>query len=622
MSNNPQFKVDITASDNTKPGFDSALATARRASLAIAGTANVSQAAFEGANGSVGNLAAQFNDIAVQLSAGQSPFLIAIQQGTQVGQVLGPMGAAGAAKSLTAAFLTMISPVNLITIAAIAAVAATGEWLLGMIPKTEDANQALAAHKKQLDDILVGYDAVRQAADKTIEEAQKLPAIAARSDLEASQRSVADNLEQTLSRIAELQGRINDELSHNQMVSGSADVRAEFERLQQTIAAAGLSTHTTASETENLIAKLTLLKNSTDDADIVDFTGEALDLSKAVRQLQGNSDAAANSMSKLLSTMDPAAMSKALDTLSSLGREQLTPRQQATASFGSIANDASASWGDKAVAADAYAAALNRIAEAETDEAAKAAAKKAAEEAKQQADAYRTVIQSIQDETTAIGMNAEQQEALRRIREAGVALSGPEADYIREQVHLQYQQQAAVDAVAEAQKRAQLALATAGNEARTVLDGMISDFKQGKDALTILGDTLSKVGEDFLNSGLDMLFNPSSPAAQGGGLFGAIGSALGSIFHFASGTNNAPGGLSLVGENGPELLNLPAGSQIIPNNRLGGLGGSMTVQIIDQRSSGSIKQQSFATPDGQKGLRLIIRDEVREAYRRALPGFG
>jgi phage-related tail protein len=54
-----------------------------------------------------------------------------------------------------------------------------------------------------------------------------------------------------------------------------------------------------------------------------------------------------------------------------------------------------------------------------------------------------------------------------------------------------------------------------------------------------------------------------------------VGAALGSLFSegakllhipgFASGTDFAPGGLSLVGEHGPELVNLPRGSQVIPN---------------------------------------------------------
>jgi phage-related tail protein len=47
---------------------------------------------------------------------------------------------------------------------------------------------------------------------------------------------------------------------------------------------------------------------------------------------------------------------------------------------------------------------------------------------------------------------------------------------------------------------------------------------------------------------------------------------------FASGTDNAPGGLALVGEHGPEILNIPKGAQVIPNDVLrNGRGGGTTV---------------------------------------------
>jgi hypothetical protein len=49
---------------------------------------------------------------------------------------------------------------------------------------------------------------------------------------------------------------------------------------------------------------------------------------------------------------------------------------------------------------------------------------------------------------------------------------------------------------------------------------------------------------------------------------------------FASGTDNAPGGLALIGENGPEIMNVPKGAQIIPNDvlRSGMGGGGVNVQ--------------------------------------------
>lgn len=81
------------------------------------------------ASGSVGNLGAQFNDIAVQLAGGQNPFQIALQQGSSITQVLGPLGAAGAVRALSSAFLSLLSPVNLVTLAAIAGGGALVQWL-------------------------------------------------------------------------------------------------------------------------------------------------------------------------------------------------------------------------------------------------------------------------------------------------------------------------------------------------------------------------------------------------------------------------------------------------------------------------------------------------------------
>lgn len=67
------------------------------------------------------------------------------------------------------------------------------------------------------------------------------------------------------------------------------------------------------------------------------------------------------------------------------------------------------------------------------------------------------------------------------------------------------------------------------------------------------------------------------------GRAGAFGSGvtnwLNKIPAFANGTRSAPGGLSLVGERGPELVDLPRGSRVIPNNKLTGMGGSIAAIV-------------------------------------------
>lgn len=70
-------------------------------------------------------------------------------------------------------------------------------------------------------------------------------------------------------------------------------------------------------------------------------------------------------------------------------------------------------------------------------------------------------------------------------------------------------------------------------------------------------------------SGLSLGGNLADGAANGGGGNPlSFLASIASIFGFASGTDFAPGGLSMVGENGPELLNLPRGAGVINNGTL------------------------------------------------------
>ncbi len=54
---------------------------------------------------------------------------------------------------------------------------------------------------------------------------------------------------------------------------------------------------------------------------------------------------------------------------------------------------------------------------------------------------------------------------------------------------------------------------------------------------------------------------------------------------FANGTVNAPGGMAWVGERGPELVNLPRGSQVIPAHRAQNMGGGGVTVNVDARGS-------------------------------------
>lgn len=112
-----------------------------------------------------------------------------------------------------------------------------------------------------------------------------------------------------------------------------------------------------------------------------------------------------------------------------------------------------------------------------------------------------------------------------------------------------------------------------------------------------LGGVVKTLGEELLKIGalaivaqlaLEQIFvNPYAAVAAGVALI-----ALGSLIQtatkrqnrFAVGTRNAPGGMALVGERGPELVNLPRGSQVIPaaqtSNMMGGMPAAVEIYGI------------------------------------------
>ena len=126
------------------------------------------------------------------------------------------------------------------------------------------------------------------------------------------------------------------------------------------------------------------------------------------------------------------------------------------------------------------------------------------------------------------------------------------------------------------------------------LHTFIDDLMKGKSAGTAFRDVLEGLGQKMLSLGESMLTDSlfGKQGSSGGGLLGGL---LGSVLHmsgsgdskssgfqgwmpkFADGTNDAPGGLSLVGERGPEIVNLPAHAQVIPNGK--GFGGPVNHTI-------------------------------------------
>ena len=153
-----------------------------------------------------------------------------------------------------------------------------------------------------------------------------------------------------------------------------------------------------------------------------------------------------------------------------------------------------------------------------------------------------------------------------------------------------------------------------------------------------LGDVLRSTFQDAEAAVIRYLLKQAEIGLIGGGA-GPLGFLAALIPAHAAGTNSAPGGLSLVGERGPELVNLPRGAQVIPNATLAALsrmqvpaaGGVTVVQHLALDLRGAVMTQDIldqinaaerrATVNGaQGGHALARRDMSRAAFDQRVNG--
>lgn len=188
-----------------------------------------------------------------------------------------------------------------------------------------------------------------------------------------------------------------------------------------------------------------------------------------------------------------------------------------------------------------------------------------------------------------------EQELLNAAQKAGVAVT-PE---LRAQISQTAEQWAMATAeankLAEAQDKIRQRSEEWQDAQKDALRGIVDDLVAGKSAAEAFAGALQKIANKLLDMAFDDLFTGLFKGGSGGG--GLLG---GLIPGFAKGTNSAPRGLAVVGENGPELVRFSGGEQVIPNNKLraptmpnlrsgvSSSGGSFTfAPVIDARGADS-----------------------------------
>jgi len=474
----PELRVRIVGKNETGSAFNQVVGDAKRASAAVESSGRAMSRSMQAANTNVGNLAAQFNDIGVQLAGGSSPFLVALQQGTQISQAIGPMGAGGAVKALGSAFLSLLSPISLLTIGIIGVGGAALQWLMSVNSEGTKAEDVLKEHEQWLTKILAGYDGVQQAAAKYHDELTKLPVgvvsaeigqgLAEQRDLIAAQAEMVGQLNERIRDYVELLSQPND------MLLGQLSISEEdLGRLRQFVGETdklNISSTTSLDRLGALMTTTRQLMDTIDDPASDAFLQDIYSWADGLRAARAEAARLASIIGGLSFPAVPSSFTNAIDALGKLSPTQLTERQQALAAL-NTGLGASQDEIQRAALRKEYEVTLKRI---ETNEALAAAAKKA---------------------------TASMPKAASAVLEVDAAL------------------------VAAAENSKRLATTIAGSLTNAAT-GFFSTVMKGGDAIAALKTQLSSLADQLLNSALNSFFTKVIGGLIGNP-FGSLGNDVG-----------------------------------------------------------------------------------------------
>ncbi|UYN98355.1 MAG: phage tail length tape measure family protein [Devosia sp.] len=616
----PNLAVAVTAKNLTKPVFDQVVTDAGRVSSSMTVVGNRAANAMSSAGYATGNLAAQLNDIGVMLASGQSPLLLAIQQGTQINQIFAGMSGGQALGALRTAFLSLINPLSLVTIGTIAAGAALFQYVQTLLT---DGTQSTEVIKEQNDMIRRVAENWGDAVPSLKAYVDELDRAAAVSDLNQATDTMVDKaFEEVRRRVADMRVELAAARIDIQAFGGTA---GEIDALQAAFVALEAVAADGTATTGELDAVMTLLAGTTGSETVPslrDFKGilEALipilaAASAEASTLRSERDALLMQGPDPKVYYDQQGFLAEQERLLSLTSEQLTMereiervRAEAKSSDVVLTESQVLSLAEQRVAREKELADIR---------AGERAGGKAADDILKERDAVAALIAQLEHEQSLLGVTNEQKAVSNALRQAGAAATDEERARIIALVTAINEQQ-------EAQKQLE--------EQMKFYKATVSDFvlslsgalREGKDFWTAFGEAgtraLDKIADRALSMAMDGIFDMIF-GALGGGLGGGWGVPGGfgrpgifGIPGMADGGTVARAGLSWVGEDGPELLRLPQGAEVIPNRPSLAMAAPQP-GVGDIYITNQINVQAGAKADAAPA----IAREITQELRRQLP---
>lgn len=471
--------------------------------------------------GQTANLASQFQDIAVQLQSGTSPFTIALQQGTQINQVLGPLGVRGAVSALGGAFLSMINPVSLATLAIIATGGAAVQYFSSILSDGESSNQTIQKQQDLVRQIAKEWGDAVPALQAYVAELDRAKQI---SELGDATRTAIDNalvpLRENLPGIIEEIYQLNTGLL---AVAGTGPIienlNSSFDNLKKEVDAGTVTVEDFDAAQEAVIAALNAGIPAADAlaTRIGRLRTEFIAATGAAQRFASEQAAA---LAARQNEKNVAAINKMGPQLDPLGTLRPAPIAPAVAASPSRASNGG---GGKS--------------EAERErEQAQAAAER-------ERKAVEDLIGTLLFEASLVGKTAEEKAAANAVRRAGAAATDEERQFIElATIALEQQRQAIEDNKQAMQEMQELT--------KGFLNEFISGIEQGKSVWEAFGDAalnvLNKIVDKLLDDVLSAIFEVSG-AGGGGGILGVLGGLLG------GGAGSSPLALAAIAGGGAGL---------------------------------------------------------------------
>lgn len=445
------------------------------------------------------NLAAQFNDIGVQLAGGQSPFLIALQQGSQINQALGSgAGVRGAVSALAGAFTSLLNPVSLATIAIIGLGGSAIQYFTELLSSSEDVELSLEKQAELIQRVASRWGeampALKEYADelKRVEEASERSAAA-----EIPAKEQYEGLAEELRQLTPLFARVNRDLSGaNVDPTFIRDFGNAFGDLRDRLEEGVATAEDVKSVQEALAGALDRVATPAVDDLAAAFANLAQQILGAIGQ--------ANRFRSEGVSIPP-------QSLPVLGT--LTPLQSVD---GKITGDAMAIQNARAEATKSQ---VQIEAEKEARRRGGGGRSSAISDAEREKKAVADLITQLEFEQSLIGATAQEREVANALRRAGSAATDEQRAKIEQLVEATYAEREALKANQEAMQELQ-------SVAKDVLGGIVSDLRAGKSGADILANALDRVISKIAEGGIDQFVN----AIFGGGIGGRGGALLGQTY--------------------------------------------------------------------------------------------